>query len=1177
MKTLHTLALSLLNQAQLALLRTIAIGCVSLLAAASNAGPGALDPTFAPTVNGAVYATAVQPDGGILLGGAFAAVNGSSSRYHLARLFDNGSLDSTFFTNGSGVSSTVWCLAVQTDGRIVIGGDFASVNGTARTRVARLNVNGTVDGSFVPTNSITSSVLAVAVQSDNKVIIGGSFYGYAPAYNARLNADGTLDTAFSSYPNNTVDAIGIQSDGKIVIGGAFTQVNGASRYRIARLNADGSLDNAFQNGLSGASSTVRCLQIQTDGKILIGGDFTGVNNTSRNYVARLNSDGSLDTGFISYPGANGSVYALAEQPDSSVVIGGSFTSYASYSLSHVARLYPDGTRDTSFSTSGINNLVEALAVQSDGGLLIGGTFTTINNSNYLYFGRLYGDLYPPEFISQPVSRNTNVGASVTFTVLVDNPTPSYYQWRKEGLDIPGATDMSYLLSNVQLGDAGSYSVFVNNAVGGVTSSNAVLNVGIAPAITGQPVSLVVTQGQTATFTVTATGTPLNYFWKKGGAFITGATNSAYTIASVVAASAATYTCQVSNFLGNVTSAGATLTVYSPPAITVQPVSQTIGISSNFTVSVTATGNPALAYQWSKDSTNLLGATAYSYTVTNAQTNDAGGYSVVVSNLLGSVTSSVASITLLYYAPSIVVQPAGQAVLVSSNFTLTVTASGSAPMAYQWRKDGADLPGQSATSYSVTGAQTNDSGGYTVVVTNLSGGVTSTVAYVNVGYAPLIVQQPQPFTNNLGESNAFSVLVFGSEPFLYQWFKDDIAIANATNNLLPLSNLQSNQVGYYSVTVTNLYGWTTSSNALLSIPGVPLPFQWLGLVAYYPFNANANDATGNGNNGTNYGAAIAPDRFGNANSAYAFDGASSYIDFGSPSDLAFASNFTLTAWCLFSGGADNPRILSYGQDIGYELLTVGTGTSRSFQLDCGSQYFDTPVNYTQNVWYSVVAVVQNGTGYIYVSGVLVASSPVSTPSYPYDFQIGENAQNNTDYWGGSIDEVRLYNRALSSDEVAQLYAYEADIPVITSQPQGSIVSQGSTVSFGVVATAQNPLTYQWSEDGVPISTNATLFIPNVQPAQAGLYTVAISNGFTGVVSAPAALAVMSSSGAGAPGFTGNQFGFGINGPAASTFVVEASTNLQTWLPLSTNTFGVGLFQFVDPASVTNPIRFYRTHY
>jgi hypothetical protein len=100
---------------------------------------------------------------------------------------------------------------------------------------------------------------------------------------------------------------------------------------------------------------------------------------------------------------------------------------------------------------------------------------------------------------------------------------------------------------------------------------------------------------------------------------------------------------------------------------------------------------------------------------------------------------------------------------------------------------------------------------------------------------------------------------------------------------------------------------------------------------------------------------------------------------------------------------------------------------------------------------------------------------------------------------------------------------------------------------------------------------------VQPSQAGLYTVAISNGLTGVVSAPAALAVMSTSGAGAPGFTSNQFGFGLSGPAASSFVVEASTNLQTWLPLSTNTFGAGLFQFLDPGSATNPIRFYRTRH
>ena len=439
-----------------------------------------------------------------------------------------------------------------------------------------------------------------------------------------------------------------------MIGGAFTTVNGAKRYRIARLNSDGSLDNTFQNGLTGASSKVRCIQIQGDGKILIGGDFTMVNGSYRNYVARLNTDGSVDTGF--------QFAAEFWEPMSGLFLGGatgqqhrvgrSFTSYNSVNISHMARIYPDGTSDTTFTNFGINNTVQALAIQSDGKILIGGMFTTINNTNWPYLGRLYGNLYPPEFIVQPASRNTNVGANVTFSAQVSNPTTTSFQWRLNGNNISGATETTYSLYNIQLSDAGNYSVFVSDALGGTTSSNALLQVGIAPAITSQSGSLTVTQGQSASFSVTATGTPLNYFWMKNSALISGQTNSSLNFASVVATNAATYTCQVSNFLGSITSTGAVLTVAYPPIITVQPVGQTVGVGSNFTVSVTATGVPAVAYQWRTNGTAITGATNSSYTVTAAQTNDSGDYDVVITNSLGSITSRVATISVLDYPPTI---------------------------------------------------------------------------------------------------------------------------------------------------------------------------------------------------------------------------------------------------------------------------------------------------------------------------------------------------------------------------------------------------------------------------------------------------------------------------------------------------------------------------------------------
>ena len=147
------------------------------------------------------------------------------------------------------------------------------------------------------------------------------------------------------------------------------------------------------------------------------------------------------------------------------------------------------------------------------------------------------------------------------------------------------------------------------------------------------------QGTNVTFTVAATGTaPLSFQWRKGGTPIGGATGTSYSLSNVQAADAGTYTVVVTNAAGSATSGNAVLTVYVPPAITVQPVGQTLASGSSVTFSVTATGNPAPAYQWRRNGVNISGATASSYTKSNIQSADVGLYSVVVSNLAGTVTS-----------------------------------------------------------------------------------------------------------------------------------------------------------------------------------------------------------------------------------------------------------------------------------------------------------------------------------------------------------------------------------------------------------------------------------------------------------------------------------------------------------------------------------------------------------
>ena len=358
-----------------------------------------------PGANYIVYATALQGDGKCLIAGDFTAYN-TVSRNRIARVNTDGTHDASF-DPGSGANDFISSM-VLASGKIVIGGGFTSFNGQSRYHVARLNGDGSLDTAFNPGLGADDTVWAVAVQPDGKVLIGGEFTsvnGFSRAYIARLNDDGSVDETFN--PTNTLNAavqtIALTPDGSIYIGGDFTLAGTNSRNAIARLKADGTLDNTF-DPRTGANGPVYALALQSDGKLVIGGAFDTVDLRDRNNIARLNSSGVLDTTFDPGRGANDSVYAVTLLADGRILLGGVFTSVSDVHRVGLARLFTDGTVDTSFMDTAYNqfagiqnppyftegatptnpkSFILSLALQSDGDVIIAGNFHEVGGGRWL--------------------------------------------------------------------------------------------------------------------------------------------------------------------------------------------------------------------------------------------------------------------------------------------------------------------------------------------------------------------------------------------------------------------------------------------------------------------------------------------------------------------------------------------------------------------------------------------------------------------------------------------------------------------------------------------------------------------------------------------------------------------------------------------------------------------------
>ncbi len=349
---------------------------------------GFLDASFGSPLqaDGAIMAMRAQ-NGNFLVGGFFSTYNGKPCR-GLARLQPDGALDETFNPGGSGPNGAVYDIAIDSNGKILIGGNFTQYNGSTRNRVARLNADGTLDASFNPGTGPNATVETVAIQANGMILIGGSFstvYGVSKPGIARLTHEAALDNNFNTGAgvNAAVRRIVVLSDQRILLGGDFTRYDGTERGRLARINATGSLDGTFAAG-TGANGTVRVIEPLSDDNILIGGAFGAYDGIARGGIARLTALGENDGAFNPGTGANREVRAIAVRPDGKLLVGGAFTRFdhiGSDNRNGVALLEANGFLNASFvPPSGSANNVRALLSVDVNKVLIGGWVRTADRS-----------------------------------------------------------------------------------------------------------------------------------------------------------------------------------------------------------------------------------------------------------------------------------------------------------------------------------------------------------------------------------------------------------------------------------------------------------------------------------------------------------------------------------------------------------------------------------------------------------------------------------------------------------------------------------------------------------------------------------------------------------------------------------------------------------------------------